>query len=133
MDPNTKKHRDTSRLVADRGTIQALKVVAPAIASCNSRLARCRAIVTLSKPGYAEQVRVECQALRAEISGVRKQLERIVLALPIGQAGTSRIRDTRLALDKLDFGVDGILEILAAGAALPNGVKGQAVPVALLG
>jgi len=117
MDHLIKKRRDTSRFAAERGIAQALKGLGPTIASANARLARCRAVASLSKPGYAQQILAECQVLRAEISGVRLQLEEVVSALPTEQAGSSRIRDTRLALDRLDLGVDDILETAAAGTS----------------
>ena len=114
MDDLPKKRRDTSRFTRERGTMQALRAVGPAIAGCNARLAHCRAVATLSKPGYATAIMEECQGLRAAVSDLRKQLSQIVAGLSEDQRGNSRVRDTRLALDKLEIGIEGILELVAA-------------------
>lgn len=127
MDQLVKKRRDSSRLAVERSTAVALKAVAPAISAANARLARCRAVASLSKPGYVQAVLIECHALRADISSARKQLEQIVLTLPTGQAGSSRVRDTRLALDRLGIAIDGLLETVAAGAAPGDNASGPAL------
>ena len=111
-----KKVRDTSRFTRERRTTQALRAVGPAISNCNARLARCRAVANLSKPGYAQAIVEECQGLRSVVAELRKQLTQIVSTLPGDQHGDSRVRDTRLALDRLETGIDGILETVAANS-----------------
>jgi hypothetical protein len=109
-----RKRRDTSRFFLERTTIQALKSVAPSIAACNGRLARCRAIANFAKGGYTAEVLAECRDMRRTVSELRKQLRQIVETLPRDQQSSSRIRDVRNALDHIETGVAGILETVAA-------------------
>ena len=116
MDDLRKKGRDMSRSATERGTALALRAIGPAIANCNMRLARCRAVASLAKPGYATAIAEESHALRGTIVELRKQLAQIVSTLPVEQHGSSRIRDTRLSLDRLETGIEGTLELVAAHA-----------------
>jgi hypothetical protein len=125
MDYVQKKRRDTTRHTAERGTAQALKAIAPAISNCNSRLAHCRAVASLSKPGYTNDILAECQSLRGEVLRLRGWLQQIIAALARDQHGNSRIRDTRHALDNIDVGIEGVLETVAA-----NGNSSPAEPCA---
>ena len=130
MDDLLKRPRDTSRFTKDRRTAQLLR---SAIGNCNARLARCRAVAALSKPGYARAVLEECRGLRSAVADLRKQLAQIVSALPGDQHGDSRVRDTRLALDKLEIGIEGVLELAAAntaGTADPGGGAASGLQVA---
>jgi len=52
--------------------------------------------------------------------GTRRQLQRIVGGLPAQQQASSRVRDVRLALERLDTGIEGILEM--AAAVKPDGL-----------
>jgi hypothetical protein len=114
MDIIEKKRRDTSRQAAERRAGQSVTALVPAIATLNDALARYRAIAGLARPGYAEQVRPECHRLREKVTEHRLQLNQIAATLPAGQRDHGRLRDMRLALDKLDAGLDALLETLAA-------------------